>query len=472
MNNNDEFEKLINSFKLEDPDDSEPKTEKKALPAGGRAPSAAGSGRPQGQTRRPGPAAGAGSSPSRASSQAPGRARKGQEFELDIPEERPLNGGEKPVRESRGEGKPAPARKVKKKKYRVFRALIIALLITGMCFYLAVFSLDVAFDLLGIDQPENEVTVDIPQGAGLSDIASILKDEGVITQPLVFRLYAKLKKAGEFQFGEYIMTAKMPYDTIFSVLEEGEDRVDIATVTVREGATLLDVANQLEELGVCEADEFIEATEEGEYNYEFIQRIGEDDPLRFYRLEGFLFPNTHQMFLGENPELVVKRFLQDFNGQMTADLYSRMNELNMTLEETITLASIIQKEAGDPAEMAAVSGVFHNRLNNPGTFPRLESDPTIFYVERVIKIQQESQNQEMYDAYNTYVCEGLPEGPICNPGLAAIEAALYPEEHDYYFFITDNEGKYYYATTMEEHEANIARADQVNAELASSSAAE
>lgn len=457
MNNNDEFEKLINSFRLEDPDEgpgvpSERKAPSQRAPRDGR-PAAperrAPEGRPSGQ--RP--------SSSRGGRDAAPQGRKRPEEGLGA-----RGAGRDAVGDEPQEHK--PVRKVKKKKYRVFRGLLIALAITGFCFYLAFFALDALCDYAGINQPDNEVTVDIPEGASLSEMVSILHEKGVLSQPLAFRIYAKLKKVEGLQFGEYIMTPKMPYDRIISVLKKGEDRVDVETIVIQEGATLVDIAQELEKLGICEADEFIDATQEGEYNFEFLQKIGGDDPLRFYRLEGYLFPNTHQMFLNENPNSVVKRFLQDFNDKMTADLYDRMNELNMTLEETITLASIIQKEAGDPEEMAMVSGVFHNRLNNPGAFPRLESDPTIFYVERVIKKQQELQNQEMYDAYNTYVCEGLPEGPICNPGMEAIEAALNPEEHGYYFFITDNEGKYYYAVTMEEHEANIAKADQVNAELA------
>lgn len=459
MNNNDEFEKLINSFRLEDPDAGEGR-EQKPLPqrTQHREASAEKPVRADRGSARPGP----------------GQARPAHSAKRTGPQQCPAPSQARPEASAGGAAPQGsgPVRKVKKKKYRVLRGLLIALAVTGFCFYLAFFALDAGCDVFGINQEENEVTVEIPEGSSLSDIASILKDKGVISQPLVFRLYAKYKEADGFQFGEYIMTPKMTYDQIFSVLQKGEDRVDVATVVIWEGATLVDIAAELEKLGVCPADEFIAAAQDGEYNFEFLQKIGEDDPLRFYRLEGYLFPNTHQMFLGEKPESVVKRFLQDFNDQMTADLYSRMNELNMTLEETVTLASIIQKEAGDPDEMAMVSGVFHNRLNNPGTFPRLESDPTVFYVERVIKKQQAMQNQEMYDAYNTYKCEGLPEGPICNPGMEAIKAALYPEEHGYYFFITDNEGKYYYAVTMDEHEANIAKADRVNAELAAQAAGE
>ena len=128
----------------------------------------------------------------------------------------------------------------------------------------------------------------------------------------------------------------------------------------------------------------------------------------------------------------------------------------MTLDETIILASIIQKEAGNPDEMGLVSSVFHNRINDLAAgLPMLQSDVTIHYIEEDIKPYQTMGTQEIYDAYNTYVCRGLPAGPICCPGLDAIRAAISPEESSYYFFVTDSNGKYYYSSTLNEHYANV-----------------
>ncbi|MBQ7083236.1 MAG: endolytic transglycosylase MltG, partial [Oscillospiraceae bacterium] len=241
---------------------------------------------------------------------------------------------------------------------------------------------------------------------------------------------------------------------------------DVVDIMFPEGATSLDIANKLQENGVCDADEFLAALNRRDYNYTFVENIPENE-LRFYDLEGYLFPNTHQFFVGESVDSVLNRFLKDFSSQITDEMRTRMNELNLTLDETLILASIIQKEASDPDEMKNISEVFHNRLRNSDTYPNLQSDPTIFYVERVIKQKIGMTNQPMYDAYNTYVCKGLPVAPICNPGIDAIEAALYPANHDvdYFYFVTDDEGKYYYAATLAEHNYNIAMADQVNARV-------
>ena len=131
----------------------------------------------------------------------------------------------------------------------------------------------------------------------------------------------------------------------------------------------------------------------------------------------------------------------------------------MTLDQVITLASVIQKEAGNADEMGMVSSVFHNRIDDASAgLPLLQSDVTILYVESDIKPYQSRATQEVYDAYNTYVCKGLPVGPICSPGLDAIKAAIHPEESQYYFFVTDINGKYYYGKTLDQHYANVRKA--------------
>lgn len=382
----------------------------------------------------------------------------------------------------KSEAEPAPsapkARKKKriKKQYRVGRALLMTFGLLLLSVYLAVFAIHAFEDLTAVtlfgaeETTEQQMTVKIPKGASIGEIARILKKDGVITEPLAFRLYVMLKKKDGFQSGEYIMTDKMDYDSIIYALQAGNERTDVVDVMFLEGSTAVDIAKKLEENGVCSASEFLAALNRSDFNYTFVENIPQN-ALRFYKLEGYLFPNTHQFFVGESVDSVINRFLRDFNEQITADMRTRMNELNLTLDETLTLASIIQKEAGDPDEMKNVSEVFHNRLRNPDNYPNLQSDPTIFYVEQVIKKNIGMANQPMYDAYNTYVCNGLPVGPICNPGLDAINAVLYPAQHEetYYYFVTDDAGTYYYAQTLSEHNANIAQADKVNAELAASS---
>ena len=176
-------------------------------------------------------------------------------------------------------------------------------------------------------------------------------------------------------------------------------------------------------------------------------------------MEGYCFPDTYTFNEESDPADVCRKIYMNFNLKITEEDYARIEELGSTLDEIITLASMIQAEAASPDVMADVSSVFWNRLKYPDQFGggKLQSDPTTRYVQRVIKQNIELENQQIYDAYDTYVCTGLPAGAICNPGMDAIHAALYPSETNYFYFYANiDTGVTYFAETLEEHEANIA----------------
>ena len=345
---------------------------------------------------------------------------------------------------------------------RFFRAMICVLIVLALSGFLSIFLLESANDLLGFNKEDTQIEVVIPENAQLKEISDILSEEGVISQPLTFQIYAKLRKmADSFQPGTYLLNSNMSYDEIMLALKNATNVTETIRLTFPEGMSLYEIAQMLEENKVCDAQAFIDVLQTGEFDYEFIQMLP-DDELRFYRLEGYIFPDTYDFFIGEKPISVAKKFLDAFNSRVTSDLYDRMRDLNMTLDEAITLASIIQKEASSAEEMYMVSSVFHNRLER-AEFPSrmLQSDVTVHYVENFIKPRLDIENQPMYDAYNTYACVGLPVGPICSPGLDAIDAALYPDSSDYFYFLTDKNGKYYYAQTGEEHYRNEREAESV-----------
>ena len=263
------------------------------------------------------------------------------------------------------------------------------------------------------------------------------------------------------QAGDYVLNSNMSYDQIIAALRAGDTVREEVRVTFYEGLSMREIADLLEEDGVCGADEFIEYVESADYEYEFCQLIPEDG-LRFRRMEGYLFPDTYDFYKGENVASVAKKFLRNFASRVYNDLYDEIQDAGMTLDEAVTLASIIQEEASNEEEMATVSSVFHNRMENESAgLPMLQSDVTVHYIENDIKVYQSRTTQEIYDAYNTYVCRGLPVGPICSPGLAAIKAAIHPEETSYYFFVTDVNGNYYYSRTLDEHYANVYKAQRV-----------
>jgi UPF0755 protein len=175
-------------------------------------------------------------------------------------------------------------------------------------------------------------------------------------------------------------------------------------------------------------------------------------------LEGYLFPDTYDMFIGESTSSIVKRFLDNFDEKWTDKYAARAEELGLTTSEIITIASIIQKEVAGSAQMADISSVIHNRLKKSTNYPMLQCDSTALYVtNHLTDLLGENKASGYIDKYDTAMCMGLPEGPICNPGLDAIQAALYPSDTDYMYFCHDKSGNVYYASTDYEHQQNVAK---------------
>ena len=352
---------------------------------------------------------------------------------------------------------------VYKKKYKNHwgRAFLLLFVVLGLSFFIAFYALASARDLLGLDKPDKQIEVTVKKDMNFNQVVNLLKDKNVIEQPFTFSVYAELKNLSEtMKPGTYILNSNMAYDQIIMALSYGDSVKDTVTLTFYEGMTIKEIGKKLDENDVCDFDEFIDAVQNGKYDYDFISRIPMDEH-RFRRLEGYMFPDTYEFYVGMDPEQVVRKFLNNFQKKLTPEMDAKIKNSGMSLDEVITLASIIQKEASEVEEMGKVSSVFHNRMEAPASFPKLQSDVTIFYVEKDIKPFLNKQDQALYDSYNTYVCTGLPVAPVSNPGIEAIMAALEPEETPYYFFLTDINGKYYYAKTAEQHYQNDYAASQL-----------
>ena len=213
------------------------------------------------------------------------------------------------------------------------------------------------------------------------------------------------------------------------------------------------IAMLLEENGVCTATEFM-AEANNPLNLEGTGFVIPNPEERAFLLEGYIFPDTYEFYRSESAASAIKRFLRNSAAKLNGEIIARCDELGYTLDEILILASIIQEEAGDPAEMGRVSSVLHNRIESR-SFPKLQCDVATFYLRDYVKpYVEEIRYGELVELYNTYNCEGLPAGPITNSGTNAVRAALYPDETDYYFFVTDSEGAYYYAETWAEHVEN------------------
>ena len=363
---------------------------------------------------------------------------------------------------------PAPpqttrANKTMRSLGRLANGIIYTVGILFASILLSVFILQSMSDVLGLFKSDKEISISIPQNANTQDVAAILKESGVIAQPLTFRLYSKYREYEDvFLNGGFTLNSSMSYDEIFSVIQVARNERQVVSLTFIEGMTVLEIAQRLEENNVCDAQEFIHVLNTTDFGYEFEDLIPTGGN-RYLKLEGYLFPDTYSFYVGESPNSAAKKFLANFNRKITADLIVRIEKMGMTLDEALTLASIVQKEGRTLDDMYMVSSVFNNRLNKPKTFPLLQSDVTINYVNDNIFpfVSNEEDRQAYASVYNTYKCEGLPVGPVANPGINAIKAAIYPDDSPYYYFLTDIEMRYYYATNLTQHEVNLAKAKQV-----------
>lgn len=228
---------------------------------------------------------------------------------------------------------------------------------------------------------------------------------------------------------------------------------NVVRVTFPEGSTVSQIAQLLEENGVCSAAEFMAAANDPLSNegYGFVISNPEE---RAFLFEGYVFPDTYEFYRNESASAALARFLKNTQTKIDEEVLYRCDELGYSVDEILTIASIIQEEAGNPAEMGKVSSVIHNRLDS-SRFPKLQCDVATFYLRDYVKpYVDEARYEELTDLYNTYNCEGLPAGPITNVGMDAINAALYPEDTDYYYFVTDSDGNYLYAETWSGHLEN------------------
>lgn len=349
-----------------------------------------------------------------------------------------------------------PVKRVRKANYSAYGGIVLATLVLCCSIVISLFVIVVGRDFLGIDTDNNSITLYIPSNSTMPEIASLLEENGIIEYPEVFVKFARLRVGSETVYpGDIDVKPSMSYSDIIDSLMESREAHETVTVTIPEGLTINDAAKLLEENGVCSADEFIFEFNTSIFGFDFESYVSSSG-LKYYKYEGYLFPDTYEFYVGDSANNIARKIKERTNEILNADVISRCNEIGYTLDQVVTLASILQLESGREGDMENIAGVFYNRLHNPSEYPRLQSDTTYRYIENVIKANSSVTYQEMYDAYDTYVCTGLPVGAICNPGEAAIHAALYPSENNYYYFCSNAEtGEFYYAETYDEHLANV-----------------
>lgn len=310
-------------------------------------------------------------------------------------------------------------------------------------------------EVLALIRPDKEITVVIPEKSSTLEIAKELKNAGIIDHPYIFNLYCKLKKEGDaFQNGEYTINCNKDYNQIIRALKRTSANKTMVSFTIEPGDTQEDLVTTLcDSLGYLER----EALEDVLQNYDFSDySFLKDLPVRNYRLEGYLYPATYEMYEGESALAVVQRILDRFQEMvLTEENQKKISASSYSLDELITLASVLQEEAG--SSLAHAAGVYYNRLASE-SFPYLESQATVSYILPTGHGAVTSTDIKTDDPYNTYRSQGLPPGPISNPGADAIAAVLTPEATADLYFVTQSDGSMLFAADHADYLVNLKKA--------------
>ena len=308
-------------------------------------------------------------------------------------------------------------------------------------------------------QNQEVVSFSVKSGSSLSAVSKNLEAAGLIHNHTVFKYMADFMGMGQkIQSGDYELTRAMSATEILNQLISGDGKPLTMKITIIPGWTVEDVANYLVEIKVLSsADEFLSLCKSGEaYNgYYFIEEVMKTGTVsqRKYALEGYLSPNTYEIYTSSSADTLIKRLLTQTEAAYLSGYDERAQELGLTMDEVFTLASMIEKEA-KTSDFAKVSAVFHNRLKAGMT---LGSDVTVKYVSGSQKMSLNDSDLAVDSPYNTYTHKGLPVGPICNPSMDAVVAALYPDEQyvaqKYLYFCSaePESGKLVFSKTLEEH---------------------
>jgi len=345
------------------------------------------------------------------------------------------------------------------KKRKIFKVIGILFLI-GLVLVSSI-AVYVFHSLEPYKNDTKEKAVSIPLNSTVMDIAKILKSKGVIRNAKTFYYYARYKNQTDLKAGEYTLSPSTDIDTLLEQLKQGKIIENEYTFTIPEGYTVRQIAALLEEKGFTTKQKFLDALENGNYSdIWLVKKIPTDKGVKF-PLEGLLFPKTYTIKKDATAEDIVRMMLEQGAKEIPKEWMAELQKRKMSFYDALIIASIVERETIVDAERAKVAAVYYNRLNKG---MKLQADATIQYVMDKQKDRLLYSDLDLETKYNTYKYEGLPPGPISNPGLSSIKAAVFPETHDYLFYVTkkDGSGEHHFSKTFEQHEHYIRLSKKVS----------
>ena len=367
-----------------------------------------------------------------------------------------------------------PKRKTGKRIVPLFVKIIAYVVIVGVIAVGLGYGIwECARDVLAFGRSSEKLTVVVKASDTVDDIAHMLQEKGVIKYPWLFKFYCDFTDSGDrMDPGRYVISYNYDYHALVSgMIASSPDRVTVR-VTIPEGYSCAQIFDLMEENKVCSAEDLKAAAASAKFDYWFLEGIPAESE---NRLEGFLFPDTYDFYESDDPERVLDKLLSNFQKKFSDETRARLDALNENLAERlrgagydedyiashaftvydlITVASMIEKETAAYDESFNISSVIYNRLCHPGDYPMLNIDATVVYaMGGKLDHPLTYEDTQIESPYNTYLVPGLPIGPISNPGLDSISAALYPAETDYYYYALDEEtGYHHFSQTYDEHQ--------------------
>mgnify|MGYP002530863702 CR=1 FL=1 len=340
---------------------------------------------------------------------------------------------------------PAPASKREKKQRRslptnIAEGVIYVGGILLISFILATIGWRWAGDVLALNKEPVTASVTITEGESLGDVTAELKEKGL------FQLFASFThKAEKITAGSYELSTVMDYSALLNNISSTSAYRETVTVTIPEGYTVEEIFKLMENKGVCSYDDLMKAAQEETFDFAFLKEV---KTTKEKRLEGYLFPDTYEFYKGADAKNVINTMLKNFDERFDSKMEAEMQLLGYSKNDIIIMASIIEKET-DGGDQRNIASVLQNRLKNTWATPKgyLQVDSTIQYLLKERKKKLTDKDLEIDSPYNTYKNPGLPIGPICNPGLTAIEAALEPNKTNYYYFMLGKDGTTHFFDT-------------------------
>jgi UPF0755 protein len=349
--------------------------------------------------------------------------------------------------------------------------LVVALFVAAGGFYLGysyVVSQNTRFEEfstsganVGPDTAGAEMVV-IPRASNTKEIAALLADQKIVKNPFLFTLLSKVNGFdGQYQAGTHFVTKSMTYDEIMYMLSQKPKSV---RVTFPEGLTYKQIKDKLKTAGVYFDEAKLDAMVQNPsqfIDYKFVRGI-EVNPVREWNLQGYLFPDTYEFDMNADEKTIIRTFLDNTEDKFLPEFYARAEVMGLTMDQVVTLASIVQSETAVLPEMGTVASVFWNRLRYKDPASRLlQSCAVLNYLREQQNLPRRivatDEDIKFDSPYNTYQYAGLPPGAICNPGADAIRATLWPDQTKYLYFVAKGDGTTAFAESFAQHEINVAK---------------